>query len=427
MWHDWTIWLASLSSLELLWLLLPLLALDAPRYTLSSVVMCFWDVAADLWSLVRGTAAPHDDAYTPSVCVVLAGLNESETIAATMQSVYGSYPNMEIIVVDDGSTDGMGDIAARFAATHEGVRVLRKPERGGKSSALNFALPFTAAEIVIGVDTDSTLDDYAIWRLVQPFRDPAVGATGGAVVARNGHENLLTYLQAAEYLKSIFLGRMLPSRLGLLNIVSGAFGAFRRDALVRAGGWDVGPGEDGDLVYRLRKMGLAIVHVPDAQCFTNVPTRLWTLFRQRRRWDWAIVTFDCRKHADMANLRSPNFRWSNFFVLAESWLFRVVLSAAFVAYCLWLLIAQPANMAYVLALNYVIYLALDLMQWAVLLYYSGHLRRDFAYLPGFLLAPAYSFFLRVTTVVAIVEEAFWRQSWQDGYVPPRVRRVTWHW
>lgn len=406
-------------------MLFPLLCLDAPRYVLSSVVMCLWDTLHG-WFAETKVVSPQQP-YTPSVCVVLAGLNEAETIEATLRSVYGTYPNMEIIVVDDGSTDGMGDIATAFAATHAGVAVLRKPQRGGKSSALNFALPFTKAEIVIGVDTDSTLGENAIWQLVQPFKDPKIGAAGGSVIARNGFDNLLTFLQAGEYLRSIFLGRMLPSRLGVLNIVSGAFGAFRRDTLIRTGGWDVGPGEDGDLVFRLRKMGCEIVHVPYAQCFTNVPTTWRALFRQRRRWDWAIVTFDCRKHADMANLRSPNFRWSNFVMLLESWLFRVVLSMAFVVYCGWLLLAGRVDLGYILLTNYVAYVLLDLLQWIVLFYYSPNRARDMRFAAGFLLAPGYSFFLRVTTIIAMIEEAVWRRSWQDNYVPQRVRRATWHW
>jgi len=425
MFQDWTYWLSSKSTTEIALLLLPLLCIDGPRYTLSSLVMCLWDIGNE-W-LPRKSAAPPEPAYVPSICVILAGLNEAETIVSTLDSVHGSYPNLEIVVVDDGSTDGMGDLAMEFAAQHSGVFVLRKPERGGKSSALNFALPFTNAEIVIAVDTDSTLEAGALMKIVQPFRDPQVGGTGGAVVARNGHDNLVTFLQAGEYLRTIFLGRMLPSRVGMLNIVSGAFGAFRREALLRANGWDVGPGEDGDLVYRLRKVGWKIVHVPHAQCFTNLPSTWRQLFHQRRRWDWAIVTFDCRKHANMAKWGSPNFRWGNFGVLIESWFFRVVLSAVFVGYVGWLSLFAGADLGYILVTNYAAYLAIDLIQWAVLFYYSAHLRRDAAFLPGWLLSPVYSFFLRVTTIWAIVEESLWRESWKDNYVPERVRRVTWHW
>jgi biofilm PGA synthesis N-glycosyltransferase PgaC len=427
MYHDWIYWLSSKTAVELGLLLLPLLCLDCPRYTLSSLVMCLWDECHGWLRDESSEDLDSTSSYVPSVCVVLAGLNESETIGATLASTYESYPNLEIIVVDDGSSDRMVDIAIEFASSRDGILVLRKPERGGKSSALNFALPFTKAEIIIAVDTDSTLAAGAIWDLIRPFRDPRVGATGGAVIARNGHHNLVTLLQAGEYLRTIFLGRMLPSRLGILNIVSGAFGAFRREAILGAKGWDVGPGEDGDLIFRLRKSGWKIVHVPYAQCFTNVPQTWLQLYNQRRRWDWSIITFDCRKHADMADLRSSNFRWSNFVMLIESWFFRVFMSIVFVFYLAWLVLLSSSEVGYVLLTNYVVYLLLDAVQWVVLFYYSVHRRRDLAYLPGILLSPAYSFFLRVTTIVAMAEETLWRQSWKDGYVPERVRRVTWHW
>ena len=129
----------------------------------------------------------------------------------------------------------------------------------------------------------------------------------------------------------------------------------------------------------------------------------------------------------MANFNSPNFRWSNFVVLVESWFFRVVLSVVFVLYVIWLGMFATNELGYILATNYAAYLAFDLVQWAVLFYYSAHWRRDAAFLPGWLLSPAYSFFLRVTTIWAMIEEALWRRSWQDTYVPERVRRVTWHW
>jgi cellulose synthase/poly-beta-1,6-N-acetylglucosamine synthase-like glycosyltransferase len=113
--------------------------------------------------------------------------------------------------------------------------------------------PFARAEIIVCVDTDSHLQPHAIWEIVQPLADPEVGAVAGTVLARNAETNLCTWLQAAEYLRTIFVGRMLSSRLGVLGIVSGAFGAFRREAVERLKGWDVGPGEDGDLVLRLRR------------------------------------------------------------------------------------------------------------------------------------------------------------------------------
>jgi cellulose synthase/poly-beta-1,6-N-acetylglucosamine synthase-like glycosyltransferase len=299
---DWIHWLSSVPNSQLILILAPVLLLDIPRYALGSVAMWLLEFVRDLF---RGVVGRHTDAghgYCPSVCVIVAGLNEAETVGHTIRSLIGTYPRLEIIVVDDGSTDGMSDVAREAArGFHDVVSVLRKPQRGGKSSALNFALPFTQAEILVCVDSDSHLEPGAIWEIVQPFTDARVGAVSGAVFARNAFDRVVCWLQALEYLRSIFVGRMIAARLDMLGIVSGAFGAFRRSAVCRLKGWDVGPGEDGDLTLRLRKSGYRIAFAPYAQCLTNVPTSWWRLMKQRRRWEWAVITFECRKHVDLAN------------------------------------------------------------------------------------------------------------------------------
>lgn len=262
---------------------------------------------------------------------------------------------------------------------------------------------------------------------MQPFVDSNVGAVGGTVLARNGSARLVTRMQSAEYLQSIFVGRMLASRLGLLKIVSGAFGAFRRDALERAKGWDVGPGEDGDLVLRLRKAGWRIVHAPYAQCHTNLPTSWSRLFKQRRRWAWATVTFECRKHVDMGSIFSPNFRLSNLALLVEAWIFDIILTFAFFAYLGWLCIAQSELLGLVMLTNYVAYLIMELIQWLVLMVYSPNRMRDGKSILCAPLMPLYFSFLKVATLVAIVEETLFRRSFDDSFVPHHVRRVTWRW
>ena len=135
-------------------------------------------------------------------------------------------------MVDDGSSDGMTQVGHDFARLHENVLVLTK-RRGGKSSAMNFALPFARAEVVIVVDADSHLAPNAIWEIVQPLADPRVGAVSGNVLVRNEFQNLVTRLQGFEYQRSIFMGRMVSDRLNLLGIASGAFlaGSFRCTAL----------------------------------------------------------------------------------------------------------------------------------------------------------------------------------------------------
>jgi cellulose synthase/poly-beta-1,6-N-acetylglucosamine synthase-like glycosyltransferase len=424
---DWIHWLSSLAVDELLALIAPLVLLDAPRYTLAAVAICLCDMLAAALRWLKGDPRQGEYSYCPDVCVVLAGLNEADTIGATLESVWGSYPRLEIIVVDDGSSDGMSRVAREFAESHEGVLVLTRQQRGGKSSALNFALPFTKAEIVVCVDTDSHLGPGAIWEIVQPFADPRVGAVSGTVLARYAFTNLLTWVQGFEYLRTIFVGRMLTSRLDMLGIVSGAFGAFRRTAIDRVQGWDVGPGEDGDLVLRIRKSGYRVAFAPYAQCFTRLPTSWVRLFKQRRRWDWSVVTFECRKHVDLANPLSPNFRLANLAMLVDRWLYALLLIYGFWGYCAWLVFFSDYNVAYVALTTYVLYTILEGLQLLVVLCYSLDRWRDLAIGLALPLMPLYYLFLRLTTLVAVTEELLWRRSFRDSFVPEHVREATWHW
>ncbi len=240
---DWIHWISSLRSEELVVVLFGVLFVDGPRYALVQLAVFVWDFAADAYRRLRGIPSRASYDHCPSVCVILAGYNESDTIDATLRSIWGTYPRLEIIVVDDGSGDAMLSAARVFAADHCGVLVLHKRTRGGKSSCINFAMNYTRAEIIVIVDTDSHVAPAGLWEIVQPFADPRVGAVSATVLARNAFTNLITCFQAHEYLHSIFVGRIASARLGVLSVCSGAFGAFRRLAVEQAMGWDVGPGE----------------------------------------------------------------------------------------------------------------------------------------------------------------------------------------
>ncbi len=425
--NDWIQWLSSVPRDQIMAALMPLWLLDAPRYVLGSLMIWFYDVFLGLLRIVTGREKQLSFTYYPSVCVVIAGLNESETIARTLETTWGTYPDLEIIVVDDGSTDETSSVARQFAATHAGVLVVRRHHRGGKSSALNHALEFASADIIVGIDADVHLGPNAIWELVQPFADPRVGAVSGSVLARNKNVNLGTRLQAFEYLRCIFVGRQVASRLGVLGIVSGAFGGFRRSVLTRMMGWDVGPGEDGDLTLRIRKAGFNIAFAPYAQCFTNLPTTWQSLFRQRRRWDWATITFECRKHGDLANIFSRNFRFGNLVVLLDRWLFNVLLVYGFWAYAIWLCFNFGDQTLYLILLYYVLLVGMELSQLLIVLYYSNDRRRDIriGWVAPF--SPIYHLVLRLVTLLALTEEILFRRSFKDNFVPKHVRSVTWHW
>jgi cellulose synthase/poly-beta-1,6-N-acetylglucosamine synthase-like glycosyltransferase len=322
----------------------------------------------------------------------------------------------------------MARIAQGYANRHDRVTVLSRGERGGKSSALNFALPFVRSDVIVCIDADSHLEHSAIWELVQPMRDPRVAGVSGNLIVRNPDKSFVASLQALEYRRSIFLGRMIADQLGILGIISGAIGAYRTEAVRRVQGWDVGPGEDGDLSLRLRKLGYRIAFAPYADCYTNVPTTWYRLFKQRRRWDWAVVTFECRKHIDMIYPWTASFRWSNALLILERWTFGLFLQVSFWIWMAWWMATHKAwQVGYAMTLFMGCYLLMDFVLMAAILDMSTDRRRDLRYATLLPCMPLYQLFLRFVTTFAVLEELLFRSSFQDNFVPAKVREVTWHW
>lgn len=424
---EWLSWVRSLRTDEILLVLGILLLVDAPRYAYSAVLMAFWDVLKGV--LTGRHPGPQSGlySYNPPVSVIIAGYNEADTIARTMESVWNRYPCSQMIVVDDGSTDGMTEAAMTFAEGRPGILVIRRDRRGGKSSALNMGLHYVSEDVVITVDADSKLSDSAIYELLQPLQNPNVAAVSATVLAWNPFESLASLLQAYEYRQTIFISRMSRGRMGMLGIVSGAFGAFRTSVLKQLGGWDVGPGEDGDLVLRIRKAGYQIGCAPYANCFTNVPTSWVRLFWQRCRWDRTVITFECRKHADIGNPLNQHFTLRNFFLMLERWVFNVICVFTFWIYGIWVVLEYPESSLGLLSLLYCCGLCIELLQMLVLLFYSDRLKHDLLLCTVLPLYPLYQVFMKAVDVFALVKEILFRDSGNDNFVPLHVRKATWRW
>jgi len=424
---DWMYWICSLRTDQILLVLGVLLLVDAPRYAYSAILMAFWDLLKSLWTGELPGPQRTLYAYCPPVSVIIAGYNEADTIARTMESVWNRYPCSQLIVVDDGSTDGMTEAALKFADGRPGILVVRRDRRGGKSSALNMGLHYVTEEVVVTVDADSRLSDNAIYELLQPLQHPRVAAVSATVLAWNPLGSLAARLQAYEYRQTIFVSRMFRGRIGVLGIVSGAFGAFRTSVLKQLGGWDVGPGEDGDLVLRIRKAGYQIGVAPYANCFTNVPTSWVRLFWQRCRWDRTVITFECRKHSDAGCPWNANFQWGNGMLMVERWLFNVVCVFTFWLYGLWLLVAYPDSAAKLTALLYCCGFCLEFLQFLVLLFYSDRVKHDLMLGIVLPLYPMYQVFMKTVDLFAITKEILFRDSGDDNFVPLHVRKATWRW
>lgn len=223
---------------------------------------------------------------TEPVTVIVPAYNESAGIEAAVRSIASSEHPVEIIVVDDGSTDGTADIVEALAIP--GVVVLRQ-ENGGKPAALNTGLRAASHEIVVMVDGDTVFEPGTVHALVQPLSDPRVGAvSGNTKVANRG--GVLGAWQHIEYVVGFNLDRRLFDLAECMPTVPGAIGAFRRDALLRLGGVSSDTlAEDTDLTMALCRAGWRVVYKDSARAWTEAPATLGALWKQRYRWCYGTL------------------------------------------------------------------------------------------------------------------------------------------
>ncbi len=274
------------------------------------------------WRLLQSDIAP-------TISVLAPAHDEAATIVGSVRAMLGlSYPNLEVVVVNDGSTDetirvlvdnfalvAIHPVFRRQVETKPVIALYRSRTRpnlvvvdkqnGGKADALNAALNVATGQLVCAVDADTIIEPEAMLRMVRPFvtRDDVVAA-GGTIRIVNGSEvrngrvtslrvprRALAGFQVVEYLRAFLFGRLGWNRLGGNLIISGAFGLFDRQATAEAGGYAHDTvGEDMELVVRLRRRSYelgdpkAIAFIPDPVAWTEAPESLRVLGRQRDRW-----------------------------------------------------------------------------------------------------------------------------------------------
>jgi len=304
----------------------------------------------------------------PPISVLVPAHNEERNIVQSVQSLLAlDYPELEVVVVNDGSTDDtLGQLTRHFELTRtdmlhvseiptEPVRavymsnvdrrllVLDKQSNGRKADALNAALNAASSPFVCAIDADAILEKDALLRIMAPvLSDPnRVVATGGIVRVVNGTEveagavrkvklprGFLEVMQVVEYLRAFLVGRQGWAEFNMLLIISGAFGVFRRELCRQIGGFRTSTvGEDLDLVVRMHRHlrdkneEYRVGFVPDPVCWTEVPSSMKSLARQRARWQSGLTDVLWQSR-DM--LFKPRYGRIGFLALPYHWLFECI-------------------------------------------------------------------------------------------------------
>ncbi len=250
-------------------------------------------------------ARPRSEALSTSV--IVPAHNEEVNIVSTIRSLLaGTVQELEIIVVDDGSTDAT---AARVRETFAGetrVRLVAKPN-GGKASALNAGIAVASGTIVVCIDGDTQLRPNAIERLLEGFdEDGQVAAVAGN--AKVGNEvNTLTTWQAIEYITSQNFDRRAFDLLNAIAVVPGAIGAFRKQSVLAVGGFTSDTlAEDCDLTLKLLKAGESIRYCPEAIALTEAPETVAGFLKQRFRWSFGIMQSVWKHRSSLFSRTVPN-------------------------------------------------------------------------------------------------------------------------
>ncbi|BAN03888.1 glycosyltransferase [Ilumatobacter coccineus] len=327
-------------------------------------------------SFYRPAEQLQGSGFAPLTSVVIPAWNEEVGLGKTIDSVLASdYANLEIIIVNDGSTDRTAEVAQRYVDENPGRVFLVNQENAGKGAALNSGVMHGFGQIIVNVDADSAVEPEAIGNLVKPFASKRVDAVVGRIVIGNT-KKFVGKSQAFEYMFGFHLRRA-QSVFNTIFILSGAMCAYRRSAWQQTHGFrDFSKTEDMDFSLQLRDAGLGLVYADDAVCITEGAADLSGLRNQRRRWRFgAFFCFGAHRRLFLDRRRGN--RSLGFYELPSSLLgyvqillYPLVFAVAFILpihtgqylYFYLVLLSVPAN-------------------FAVVFYASGTLRKYAKYLP----------------------------------------------
>ena len=260
----------------------------------------------------------------PMVSVLIPCFNEEKVIVASVTRIlHSDWKRLEVLVLDDGSTDATVTKVREAFGDDPRVTLLGF-ENGGKARALNRGMEHASGDVLVALDADTLFPPDTIPRLVRWFADPKVGAVAGNAVVGN-RLNLVTRWQALEYVTAQNLERRALAALGAVTVVPGAVGAWRRAALEALGGYPHDTlAEDQDLTIACQRAGWRVEFDSEARAYTEAPDSVAGLLKQRFRWSFGTLQCLWKHRAALFNRKQPVL---GFVALPQIWLFQIALTA----------------------------------------------------------------------------------------------------
>jgi cellulose synthase/poly-beta-1,6-N-acetylglucosamine synthase-like glycosyltransferase len=390
------------------------LIFDLPRYTLSLLSLAFLGMRGRSDSVPAGNA---------SVSVIIPTFNGGSGLEPSIMSLHRqTLRPVEIIIVDDGSTDQTRAIAERARALGLVDMVICHGTRCGRSAAINAAARFASGDLLLTVDADTVFEPTAVARLAAEFDDPRVGGASCNIAISNDRESLWTALQSVEYLMSISAGRSILDVVDAIACLSGACSMYRRDVFLRQGGLDVGPGEDLEYSLRLRRLGYLIRFVPEAWAETDGPTNGISLLRQRARWDRDALRIRFMMYGELSFFhrleRLPDTLQRLDFVI-----FDLVPTLGLPFYLVYIVLLMGDQAVLFLAAIYVLLFWISIFNIALAFALFNRSVGLFG-LGTTLIFPLYQgVYLKCARFFSYSSEILFATSRYDDFVPPRVRRA----
>ena len=251
--------------------------------------------------------------FFPFISIIVPVYNEGVVVEDSLNSLLAlDYPNYEIIIVNDGSNDDTLSRVNKFVGYQQGrssqvkISLISKPN-GGKAKALNAGIQYSEADFFLCMDGDSQLSSNSLKMGIRHFVNPEIGAVAGNVKVQN-RKKMVTDLQALEYLEGLNLARSAQGLVGMVNIIPGPIGLFRRQAIVDAGYYSSDTfAEDADITLKILAKGWKIKYEPNALSYTEAPATIQQLLTQRYRWTRGILQA-IRKHKKHIVNPTINFR-----------------------------------------------------------------------------------------------------------------------